>query len=313
IGYEAYTRWSTAPAPIASDAPQLALQVERRGNDLRVSWSRSAPAILHAKEALLSIRDGESQRQELRLDLDQLRNGSVLYTPSNNNVQFGLEVTGPNNGKTTESVLALTAAKPDAPSAFPPTPIKQLPNARPPLSGAQQAPPASMRDRKVFTPPGTKTNFGEPVRVVLVDPPAQFPGSPAPDAALPPAVPAGTAPAPAPPATPVSEPARNLVPAPVALPYTAAQPIRQAQPILPPNLRATVVSMVEVEVRVHIDESGRVVTAEALPSAKPVSSSLVSAARNAAFVWRFDPARRGNQPVASELVLKFQYRPATRP
>jgi hypothetical protein len=74
-----------------------------------------------------------------------------------------------------------------------------------------------------------------------------------------------------------------------------------------------VVSMVEVEVKVQIDESGRVITAEPLPNAKPVSNFLVSAARNAALGWRFDSARRGDQPVASELVLKFQYRPAGRP
>jgi len=302
IGYQAYNRWSTAaPVPVVSDAPQLALQVERRGNDLRVSWNRTAPTILQARQAVLSIRDGESQRQELRLDLDQLRNGSVLYTPSNSNVQFGLEVTGPDNAKTTETVLALTAAKP---SALPSAPI---PNARAPYGAVQQAPPPSMRDRKVFSPPDARKNFGEPVRVVLVDPPAQLPASAAPEGALLPDVPARTAPAP--PITPTPEPARNRVPEPTALPYTPPQPLRQVQPVLSANSRAMVVSMVEVEVKVHIDESGRVVSADPLPNAIPVRSFLVSAARNAALAWRFEPARRGDQQVSSEMVLKFQYRP----
>jgi hypothetical protein len=305
IGYQAYNRWSTAATvPIASDAPQLALQVERRGNDLRVSWNRTAPTILQAKQAVLSIRDGESQRQELRLDLDQLRNGSVLYTPSNSNVQFGLEVTGPDNGKTTESVLALTAVKP---SALPTTPI---PNARAPYGTVQQAPPASMRDRKVFTPPLAQKNFGEPVRVVLVDPPAQLPHSAAPDAALFSDVPARTAPAP--PITPAAEPARNRPTQPIVPPYTPPQPLRQVQPVLSVNSRAMVATMVEVEVKVHIDESGRVVSADPLPSAIPVRNFLVAAAHNAALAWRFEPARRGDRPVSSEMVLKFQYRPASR-
>jgi hypothetical protein len=304
IGYQTYSRWFNAPAPIASDAPQLALQVERRGNDLRVSWNRSAPAILQAKQAVLSIRDGESQRQELRLDLDQLRNGSVLYTPSNNNVQFGLEVTGPGNGKTTESVLALTAPKPNT---VPPTPI---PTARAPYGSGQQAPPASMRDRKVFTPPDAQKDFGEPVRVVLVDPPAQIPGSAAPDSSLLPAVPLRTAPPP--PITPAPEPNGNRVALPTALPYTPPRPVRQTQPVLSAPSRAKVASMVEVEVKVQIDETGRVVGAEPLPSAIPVKNFLVTAARNAALGWNFDPARRGDQPVSSEMVLKFQYRPASR-
>lgn len=302
IAYQGYSRWSAAPAPIASDAPKLALQVERRGNDLRVSWNRSAPAILQAKQALLSIRDGESQRQELRLDLDQLHNGSVLYTPSNNNVQFGLEVTGPDNTKTTESVLALTAVKPSA------LPIQ---NPRAPYGAIQQAPPPSMRDRKVFTPPGEKRNFGEPVRAVLVDPPAQLPRSATADAPAVPAAPVGTALAP--PTASSSEPVRNLPPQPDALPYTSPQPLRQVQPVLSANSRTMVVSMVEVEVKVRIDESGRVVDAEPLPSATPVRNFLVIAARNAALAWRFEPARRGDQPVPSEMVLKFQYRPASRP
>jgi hypothetical protein len=61
---------------------------------------------------------------------------------------------------------------------------------------------------------------------------------------------------------------------------------------------------------VRIDDAGRVVKAEPMPSKEPVSSSLVDAARSAAMLWRFEPARRGNQPVPSDMVLRFQYRPA---
>jgi hypothetical protein len=39
---------------------------------------------------------------------------------------------------------------------------------------------------------------------------------------------------------------------------------------------------------------------------------LVDAARSAALRWRFEPAWRGSRPVASELILKFQYRPAAQ-
>jgi outer membrane biosynthesis protein TonB len=69
-------------------------------------------------------------------------------------------------------------------------------------------------------------------------------------------------------------------------------------------------SLMEVEIRVHIDDKGRVVKAEPLPAKGRVSDSLVNAARKAALHWRFEPAWVGSRPVASELVLKFQYRPA---
>jgi hypothetical protein len=88
--------------------------------------------------------------------------------------------------------------------------------------------------------------------------------------------------------------------------------MREVQPSVPANASAEVTSLVEVEIRVHIDDKGAVVSAEPLPGKKPVSSSLVGAARSAALRWRFEPAWRSNRPVASELILKFQYHPAAQ-
>jgi hypothetical protein len=311
VGYKALLQW-TASAPVstpaASDVPALSLRVERKDNDLRVSWSRQAPAVTQAKDASLSIRDGDTQQQELQLTLDQLRTGSVLYTPANNSVQFRLEVTAPDNTKTSETVLALTAAKNDAIKSAAVAPAKF---ARPAPAGE---PPGSP-NRKAFTPPTSERNFGEPVRVAMVDPPSQQPNVPAPSQSLVrdliapalqkpviPAQPASTQPAAAPPSSPP--------PAPSAPPFLAARPIRESQPVLSGSVRGLIVSQVEVDIKIRINESGRVVKAEPLPSKALVSSSLIGAARSAAMLWRFEPARRGNQPVASDLVLRFQYRPA---
>ena len=54
-----------------------------------------------------------------------------------------------------------------------------------------------------------------------------------------------------------------------------------------------------------VDESGRVLKAEPVPRRTPVSASLIGAARNAALLWRFEPAKRGGQPVQSEMILKL--------
>ncbi|HXI42608.1 MAG TPA: hypothetical protein VNH83_21675, partial [Bryobacteraceae bacterium] len=285
VGYQALLKWTgpgsgEAPATtVASDAPVLALRVERKDNDLRVSWNRKAEAVVHAKEAALSIRDGDAQQQELRLTPEQLRYGSVLYTPANGSVQFRLEVTAPDNSKTGESVLALTAPK--APAAASTKTSVALPPTR-----ANQPAGNSAQDGKGVTNAGSERDFGEPVRLVTVDPPSQAPDASGQNQA------------------PSSDP---LPPAPR---YVAARPIRQTQPVLPAAVRKLIATLVEVDVKVRIGETGRVVQAEPLPSGELVSSSLVEAARAAAMLWRFVPAQRDNQPVPSDLVLKFQFRPA---
>ena len=310
-GYEAYTRWYSRPAAVVSDSPALALQVERHGGDLRVSWNKNTPVVTQAKEAVLSIRDGEAQQQELHLEIDQLRTGSVLYTPANANVQFRIEVTGPDGQKTTETVLALTAqgAGTRANSA-PQEPAVRHEPPQTPLGKQSAAVPFSAIERKVFTPPAPATGFGEPVHVVLVDPPA----TPVSEAAQNPEI-LGAPSLPQPRMSLPQQPASQTPPTPdrtAALPYMAPKPVHQVQPILPSGARSAVKSEVEVQIKVEIDAFGRVVKAEPLPVTEPVSGFLVSAARNAALLWRFEPARRGDQAVASQLILKFQYRPADR-
>jgi hypothetical protein len=304
VGYQALLKWSGRAsgeanvATAASDTTALALRVERKDSDLRVSWNRKATALVQAKEAALSIRDGDAQQQELRLTLDQLRYGSVLYTPANASVQFRLEVTAGDNSKTSESVLALTAPKAGAIAIG-------KPDTAPRPAPANQPTGNSVRDRRELTPRGEKRNLGAPASVALVHPPAKPREASGQNQAAvrdPLLAPTLQKPGVAAPASSTQRP-----PAPE---YVAARPVRQTQPVLSAGVRRLIASVVEVDVRVRIDETGRVVKAEPLRSNKPVSSSLVGAARNAAILWRFEPARRDNQPVPSDLVLRFQYRPA---
>jgi len=101
-----------APDPRPSEmfaATTLSLQLQRRGADLIVSWNRNAATILHATAGTLRIRDGTAAQQELRLDAEQLRNPSLVYTPVNNNVQVWMTVSGAAGQTLNESVLAVTA------------------------------------------------------------------------------------------------------------------------------------------------------------------------------------------------------------
>ncbi|HET9318706.1 MAG TPA: energy transducer TonB [Bryobacteraceae bacterium] len=102
---------------------------------------------------------------------------------------------------------------------------------------------------------------------------------------------------------------REPQPLPVTRAFVAARPIQESRPNLPLAIRATVISEVEVQIKVLVDESGRLVRIEPLGTTGPASDSLVSVTKEAARQWRFAPAMRGNRPVESEVVLTFRYIP----
>jgi len=304
LSVAAYRAYRNRVRETASDSATLALQVERRANDLRVSWNRDMPAINRARNGVLVIRDGEAPPRELPLDLEQLHNGSVVYSPMSTSVQFRLELTETNNGKTAETVFALA-------------PSPKLTQKTAAGSGAAVAPQSS--DRKPPVNPAPKR--GLPVETAQAHPPAKADAR-APSTALlkKPALPPAPAirKAAAPPSAngnkASSKPALGNAPAAPeqlasASAFVAARPIRETRPNLTASLRSTVTSAVEVQLRVQIDDSGRVVRADPLALSGPATESLVSATQDAARLWKFAPAKRGNQPIASEVVLKFSYRP----
>jgi TonB family protein len=72
-----------------ADSGLLGLRVERRAMDWCLRWNRTAA--VNATGGRLSITDGASHRQ-LDLDPDELRNGSVVYSPLTNDVLVRLEI-----------------------------------------------------------------------------------------------------------------------------------------------------------------------------------------------------------------------------
>ena len=61
-----------------------------------------------------------------------------------------------------------------------------------------------------------------------------------------------------------------------------------------------------VVIRVAIDKAGKVVKSEPLPQ-QNVHQLFIREALHAAELWRFQPARRGDEPVASESVVRFSF------
>lgn len=104
LGTNRSARENTAvPAP---EAGMLGLLVQRNLPDLMVTWNQRAPAIVQANHATLVIRDG-NQQKILELDKTQLLTGSVLYTPSGDDIQFQLEVYRDKGAAVAQSVRLL--------------------------------------------------------------------------------------------------------------------------------------------------------------------------------------------------------------
>ena len=80
-----------------------------------------------------------------------------------------------------------------------------------------------------------------------------------------------------------------------------------------PRIPATVpkpniYSPITVEVQISIDKTGRVVKATPVPK-KGANPVLVLAAVDAARHWTFRPAHIGDQPLASEMTIGFNFAP----
>ncbi|MEO8593806.1 MAG: TonB family protein [Candidatus Solibacter sp.] len=111
--YPGFLRNGSKPAaPIArQDTSQLQLRVERSNGELLLSWNRDADAIKNASKATLSINDGD-QRENVSMDLSQLANGSIVYSPSGTDISFKMEVTDKNQKTTATETVRMLRTRP---------------------------------------------------------------------------------------------------------------------------------------------------------------------------------------------------------
>jgi len=295
---------STAPA--AAPSVELGLTAERSGSNLTLSWDTTSPAIVVATKGALLIQAG-SEHQEVALDREQLRSGNYLYKPTGDHLSIRLQVTGPDN-----------SVQDDSMAVFLPRETNQRPVVVPRQSSSRTAVAAPTSPP---TPASAPESKAEPKNRPLELPPAASTVA-SPTKAAPPRLDE------APPvvANPRVTPVNPLFSSPVSIPRpaTAADsnsttenttassphapvPLYQEVPKFPAELKATLLRSVMVEVAVKIDSNGRVIKADALPGNAHVllKRSAVEAARN----WKFRPATVNGIPVASDMVLKFNFTP----
>jgi TonB family protein len=306
-----YYRNGLKPAPAAAPAraevrASLGLAVERRGNDLVISWNRDAAIIAKADFGMLLIR-GAAVSRDIPLTAEELRSGSVVYASSAEQVRFQLNVVV--GDQVTREFLALVLPQAPGPAPERPATVTSFAggNSKAPAQPSRTlvlnvpAPPVELRPFKPVETP--QTAGGAPPRI---DEP-------------PPA--AGAAPSNAETLSLLSRPVVSLA-APVEVPAaqktasvetpasaTAARPplpTHQTIPALPTALRGAIWKATVVDVNVSVDATGNVVKAEAVPKAG-LNPLLRDAAVQAARRWKFQPAQFDGHAVPANIVVQFNF------
>lgn len=296
------------PLPATSNSgPRIGLQVKTQDRDLELTWDHESAAVAAATSGLISIEDGSVKRL-IPLDAAQLRGERVLYSPKSDQVLIQITVTAP-DGAATESVRVIRADS---------TPTYRVAASSPPRTDAAPRPNLLESDRtaqasRPFTPPPIARHASSPI--TLEEPPALAinPDRPAslvaslssPQILAPPR----PTPGPATPAAPVRQ-ASPAVPigteTPAAAAYHPPVPLREVAPTYPFELRSLRLKSTVVAVRVTIDKTGKVQKVEPLPEGS-VHRLFIMEAVHAAQLWKFQPARRGDETVPSQSVLRFTF------
>jgi protein TonB len=153
------------------------LRVERNAGQLLLSWNREATAIRTAQKAVLSIYDGD-HKEDIELDLGQLRSGSIVYSPITNDVSFRLDVLDAKGKRMNESVRVI-AGRPS-----PAAPLGQTSPARQEDGQADSRtrpePAATTATAAVSRSPAEVTAGPSPTPGGGAEPPSPAPAKPAP-------------------------------------------------------------------------------------------------------------------------------------
>ena len=308
------------------DSSPLGLRIERTAGGLLLNWNNRAPVIQHASRVVLSITDGE-RHENIEMDPNQVRTGSMVYPPLSGDVSFQMEVTDANQSRTTSESLRVHDPRP-SPLATSPAP------AQGPQPGAKQNTPGKSQNGEsadATSPDASPKPQDEQAVVRNTTPVKQFnkeslaqrlrPAAPADMAEAPTEVrsnapatgnlgsimsgAASAAPAPARPglARPADTPASPANANPGGQ-ITPAEPVYKKAPEYPKVARQIGASGV-VEVEAMIGTDGRVKNAKVLKG----NPMLQKAAIDAVNEWRYKPALLNGKPVESPVQIKLNFTP----
>jgi hypothetical protein len=286
-------------------ASQLRLKVTRLGSDLQITWDRDAEMIRIANQASLHLKDGEAQTR-IDLDRSQLRTGRVLYVPRSTDVTIRLEILTSGNVRLDETLRVLQARLNNG-------------SIKPVMKEPVSAGDSEMDSRNRMEEAAQTIQDVQPKTSILPNRSISPISSGAPKMVNPPLAGTHTTnPAMDNPAALTSLPTNPLQssPPPFSLPQAPAQEgpispprvVRQAAVTLSPTLRAMIVRDVTIQVKLSIDETGRVQQVSPINQGDGINAQLAAHAVAAAKLWRFAPASRAGIPVPGEYTVAFRFR-----
>jgi len=157
--------------PIGGQAiPSLSLRVERTGTDILLTWNRDSEGIKTAQHAVLSIFDGD-RHENYDMDLGQLRNGSIVYSPITADVSFRMDVMRPGKAAPISESVRVLRTRP-SPMGDGAQPATQTASAKPGPVPAVKTPQA-----EAAAEPATETAAEETKPAAPVTPLKQFDAS----------------------------------------------------------------------------------------------------------------------------------------
>jgi protein TonB len=290
---------ATGPAPAPTFRSALSLSAQKTGNSVAITWDSSALA--NARIAVVTVQDGDL-KQEIPLTQERFKMNKVVYVPQSTQFDVTVEVFSKVGEVIREAIVVATGetsirARSVAPriQTTPPPPIaaeEDTPDEAKPsvrrldLQGALNARTRSPEGTINYVPP--PDNSPVPLSTPNVMGPEFLQGSGLPSSLPRPAIP---------------PPARTEL----VQPVEPARPLRRIQPVVPSNVLAMLKKAVSIHVRVQVDANGKVTAAEPISTTSGVIQYLAASATSVARMWTFTPARRGNTPVASELLLQFDF------
>ena len=149
------------------DSSALSLRVERSAGELLLSWNRESEAVKSAARGTLAITDGD-QHENVNLDLSQLRNGSIVYSPTGSDVSFQLSIVGQNSAQTSSESVRILKTRPSPLAENPvPAPTQKTPSPAP--APRTEPPPTTTASAPAVTPAAPVTIPATPEPPLVAD------------------------------------------------------------------------------------------------------------------------------------------------
>jgi hypothetical protein len=316
-----------APTRVGS-FESVALILTGEGDRLRLSWDGSAPGIQAGRSGVLWIADGSTQRRVI-LDVSQLRAGTMLYGPQTNDVSVRLNLSDANIGPSEAvSNSDFIYVLPPAEGSVSPLPQPKTADSRYQQnerreprehSIAHDRPRRASKHENLISPESRQTLLSAkegpqappvttlPVQQNVQRPIPAAPTSPVPKAAV---ESFSTVSFEA-----VTESHFRGVMGKVPLvrrlrratDFVPPRPVQDSTPTVPEELLRTLRTEVPLDVRVYINESGKVDYAELLSDITTANRDFATLAVFNARRWKFEPARSEARLVPGRALLHYRF------